>query len=80
MPSNDRSITQPPTPGISGKLRSELSERTAELSRLREQMAEQQRELESLRNRSKSHDLVQGDLQETLKELVCVLNCCNRGA
>ena len=70
IPTNDRSFNKPSTPGASEKLRTELSERTAELSRLRDQMADQQRELETLRNKLRTHEMVQGNLEDTAKELV----------
>ncbi|XP_048576940.1 centrosomal protein of 72 kDa isoform X2 [Nematostella vectensis] len=67
--------TQPthhPSPGATGQLRVELSERTAELSRLREQMSEQQRELERVRNKLKGQEMLQGSLDITAQELTAV--------
>lgn len=54
----------------SNKLQTELTERTAEISRLRDQMSQQQNELEQVRSKLKSHEGLKGSLDATSHELV----------
>lgn len=55
----------------SNKLQTELTERTAEISRMRDQMSQQQTELEQVRSKLKSHEGVKESLDATSHELVC---------
>lgn len=54
----------------SNKLQTELSERTAEISRLRDQMSQQQTELEQVRSKLKSHEGLKDSLDAASHELV----------
>lgn len=55
----------------SNKLQTELTERTAEISRLRDQMSQQQNELEQVRSKLKSHEGLKDSLDAASHELVC---------
>ena len=55
-----------------GKLQEELTERTAEISRMRDQMSQQQSELEEVRGKLKSHETLKNSLDAASHELVCV--------
>ena len=54
----------------SNKLQTELSERTAEISRLRDQVSQQQTELEQVHSKLKSHEGLKDSLDATSHELV----------
>ncbi|XP_068700637.1 centrosomal protein of 72 kDa-like isoform X2 [Montipora foliosa] len=52
-----------------GKLQEELTERTAEISRMRDQMSQQQSELEEVRGKLKSHETLKNSLDAASHEL-----------
>lgn len=60
----------------SNKLQAELTERTAEISRMRDQMSEQQNELEQVRSKLKSQEGVKDSLDAASCELVCKESYC----
>ena len=55
-----------------GKLQEELTERTAEISRMRDQMSQQQSELEEVRGKLKSYETLKNSFDAASHELVCV--------
>ena len=59
----------------SDKLLAELTERTAEISRMRDQMSQQQNELEQVRSKLKSHESMKDSLDAASRELVCKESC-----
>lgn len=60
----------------SDKLQAELTERTAEISRMRDRMSLQQNELEQVRSKLKSHEGMKDSLDAASHELVCKESCC----
>ena len=64
----------------SDKLQVELTERTAEISRMRDQMSQQQNELEQVHSKLKSHEGMKDSLDAASRELVrkdsfCLITC-----
>lgn len=70
LPSSMDSIAVMPS-SESDKIQAELTERTAEISRMRDQMSQQQNELEQVRAKLNSHEGIKDSLEVASLELVC---------
>ena len=73
LPCSTDSIAVAPS-SESNKIQAELTERTAEISRMRDQMSQQQNELEQVRAKLNSHEGIKDSLEAASLELVRIVS------